>query len=343
MAKTAKLGEHKYFTMYTSQDMTPFLNQITGIKGANGYLVYNELYRLILGGEYGYYVDANQQTLLEINRRCNGAGLTIKDIDNIVKELLAIGALSKEQYEKNKIYTNKEIQMMHIEAGSRRLENYIFSKHFLLKKDDILSIKKEKLLVKKDKKCIFIDKKLVKDTKNIEMEPSKSEKNTINVNNYNENDNILENNVNNYNENVDNSSREIKLNYTKLNNTKQNEIKKESKLSESKSDSNSKSKSATAEPVEYDFSLNFFTSSLLNRSLIPTDYVTVRKINDTANSIASRINDNQLFHDAGYNVIRTMIFKKDPIYDYNSFIRIGLEDAIATLIAANEEYEDEED
>ena len=342
MAKTAKLGEHKYFTMYTSQDMTPFLNQITGIKGANGYLVYNELYRLILGGEYGYYVDANQQTLLEINRRCNGAGLTIKDIANIVNELLAIGALSKEQYEKNRIYTNKELQMMHIEAGSRRLENYIFSKHFLLKKEDILSIKKEKLLVKKDKKCIFIDKKLIKDTKNIETEPPKSEKNTINVNNYNINDDILENNVNNYTNNVSISSREIKLDKTRLNKNKQNEIKEECKLSDSKSDSDSKSKSTTAEPVDYDFSLNLFTSSLLNHQLIPTDYLTVRKINDTVNSIENKVNDDSLFHDAGYNVVRTMIFKKDSIYDYNSFIRTALEDNIAELIA-RKEYEDEED
>ena len=145
MAKTAKLGEHRYLTIYTSQDRTPYLNRITEIKGAVGYMVYSELNRLILGGEFGYYAEATQQTLCEINRRCTGAGLKLKDIEDIIKELLAIGALDKEKYEKEGIYTNKELQLMHIEAGSRRIENYIYKKHFLLKKEDLEKIKKKVL------------------------------------------------------------------------------------------------------------------------------------------------------------------------------------------------------
>jgi len=340
MAKTAKLGEHRYLTIYTSQDRTPFLNQITETKGAVGYMVFSELYRLILGGEFGYYADANQQTLREINRRCTGAGLTLKDVENIIKELLAIGALDKEQHDNNKIYTNKELQLMHIEAGSRRLENYIYKKHFLLKKDDIANIKKEKVLVKKDKKCIFIDKKLLESGKNEQTASQKPFKkditesnNEINVNNYEENVNI-------YEENVNISSR-AKLNNTILNNTKENKIKqnKINSFGKSVSESNSDSNSMTAEPVNYDFTINNFVNSLLKRNLIPADYVTVKIITDAVDELESGINNAQTLIKAEHSVMRTLLYAEEEIKDHVSYIT----KALANAIENQEDRENEED
>jgi len=302
-------------------------------------MVFNELYRLILGGEYGYYVDATEQTILELVRRCNGSGMMYKDVESIIKELLAIGALDNMQYNTNKIYTNRELQTLHIEAGSRRVENYIYKKHFLLTKEDLLNLKNKRKFVKRDKKCIFIDKKAGESAENLEENPLNSLKNNDKSSVYDNKCNILDNKCNIYEDKSDISSR-AKLDNTRLNNTKQNEIKEN--LGKSISESNSISNSMPGEPVKYDFPINNFVNSLLKRQLIPTDYITVKVINNTVDELEKGIDNSQLLLEAEHSVMRAMIFKKEKITEYNAYIRKGLKDKIEELLN-NEESDYEED
>lgn len=340
MAKTAKLGEHKYLTVYTSQDMTPFLNQITGKRGANGYMVFNELYRLILGGEYGYYIEATEQTILELVRRCTGSGMMYKDVESIIKELLAIGALDNTQYNTNKVYTNRELQTLHIEAGSRRVENYIYKKHFLLTKDDLLNLKNKRKFVKRDKKCIFIDKKASESTDNLEENPLNPLKNNDKCNICEDKSSILDNKCNIYEDKSDISSR-AKLKNTILNNTKENKIKQNENNSYGKSvsESNSVSNSMPGEPVNYDFTINNFVNSLLKRNLIPVDYVTVKIITDAVDELEKDVNNAQILIKAEHSVMRTLLYAEEEIKDHVSYITKALVNAIEN----QEDRENEED
>lgn len=319
MAKTAKLGEHKYFNFYTSQDATPFLNEITALKGAPGYIIFNELYRLILGGNNGYYVEYNKQTTLELHRRCAGANLKVDEINDILQALLDIGAFDSEIHSKLGVLTSKELQMMHLDAGARRLENYIYKEHFLLNDDDLCNLKRKRELITFGDKLLFIDKRENQTDNIYEQNVNNNEinvsNNEINVDNYELTDNIYE-------------QTRAHTHVSKLNKTKENYTKENNPCSVGVNDNSSVT--ATTEKPFYDFNIDEITYAFAASGVIPTDSVTVMEINKV---ILFKVNryGRDIVNSAAYSVMKTLKYAKN-IKDYRSYISKALKAAIDQTI-----------
>jgi len=330
MAKTAKLGEHKYFPFHTSQDATPYLNEITAEKGAVGYIIFNELYRLILGGNNGYFVEFNKKALLELNRRCAGCNLQLNQIEDVLNSLLEIGAFDKDKYVEFNVLTSKELQMMHLDAGARRTENYIYKEHFLLNEDDLSNLKRKRDCVELGDKILFIDKKenQYADIKGINVDNK-----GINVSNYGIN---VDNNT--INDNIFGQTR-ARTHTSILNNTKENNTKENKTFS----DVIDNVDVTTATVAGLDFQIDNITYVLLSKNLIPSDNITVKEINKVILKLLEK-NDREIMNEAVYSVIGTLMYAKEPIKDYRQYIKKAITNAINVINSRRlEEYKANEE
>lgn len=333
MSKTAKLGEHKYFNFYTSQDATPFLNEITALKGAAGYIIFNELYRLILGGNYGYFVENNKQMVLELHRRCAGTNLKIDEINEVLQSLLDIGVFDNEIHSKLGILTSKELQMMHLDAGARRLENYIYKEHFLLNEDDLSNLKRRREAITFGDKILFIDKR-ENQNENDNILDKKVNNNEINVSNKEINDNIYSL-TDNINEQTHARTHVSILNKTKENYTKENT----SKVSVNDYSLVTDCVKSESKPT-YDFQIDEITYAFVSRGVIPSDSVSVMEINKV---ILFKVNryGRDIVNSAAYSVMKTLKYAKD-IKDYRLYISKALKVAIDQVIDNLEEQKQKE-
>lgn len=150
MARIRLNGNHLYITEYTNDEMDPLLNKkILPQYKANGFLIIKKLNSIIAGGLDGYFAPNNDDTIISIIDRCRGA-VNYDDVVKVLKFAKEIGYYDKKLCDESRIFTSRDLQMMHFEASTNREETYILSEYSLLKKEDIKALN----LVKSGKKII---------------------------------------------------------------------------------------------------------------------------------------------------------------------------------------------
>lgn len=303
MARIRLNGNHLYITEYTNDEMDPLLNKkILPQYKANGFLIVKKLNSIIAGGIDGYFAPNNDDTIISIIDRCRGA-VNYDDVVKVLKFAKEIGYYDKKLCDESRIFTSRDLQLMHFEASTNREETYILSEYSLLKKEDIKALN----LVKSGKKII----KSLEKRRKIEISSSNNEITSLN------------------NSETSLSNNETYLSYShkekkrKENNIKENENKKnEIKINENKLSENKGSKLIMHKALE----------TFLQYNLIPNDPLTLDVLNQMLWQMNKDYGGNSVIN-ASFIALSKMRANKQEISDYRQY----LSDLLSSILENKQE------
>lgn len=304
MARTRLNGNHLYITKYTDDSLDLLLNRIIMSCKGTGYLIIDKLNLLIAGSVDGYCITNDDTTLLTLLDKCHGA-VTYEDVKKTLTFAKEIGYYDKKLCDEERIFTSRDLQIMHFEASENREEVYILSKYSLLKKDDLKALK----LVKKGEKIIKSLKKTCKTA------ISSLSENSTSIS-YDETSISYEQKPLSYSHKGKNS---------KENNIKENKI-NENKIngecnSNSKSNSNSHNSDGMTEKT-----MHKALKTFLQYNLIPNDPLTLDVINQCLYDLNKKYGANKVINAAFLvmQIMKTKKEKQEPIDDYRAYINGGI-------------------
>lgn len=302
MARSRLNGNHLYITKYTDDTLDLLLNRIIMQCKGTGYLIIDKLNLLIAGGVDGYFIANDDTTLLTLVDKCHGA-VKYEDVIKTLTFAKEIGYYDKKLCDEERIFTSRDLQIMHFEASENREEVYILSKYSLLKKDDLKSLK----LIKKGEKIVKLLKKTCK------TDISSLSENLTSIS---------------YDETSISYEQKPLIYSHKGKNSKEKNI-KENKINENKingeCNSNGKSNGSKSDGLT-EKTMHKALRTFLQYNLIPNDPLTLDVINQCLYDLNKKYGANKVINAAFLVMqrIKTKKEKQEPIDDYRAYINGGI-------------------
>lgn len=306
MARTRLNGNHLYITKYTDDSLDLLLNRIIMNCKGTGYLIIDKLNLLIAGSVDGYCIANDDTTLLTLLDRCHGA-VTYEDVKKTLSFAKEIGYYDKKLCDEERIFTSRDLQIMHFDASVNREEVYILNKYSLLKKDDLKALN----LVKKGEKIVKSLKKTAKTA------ISSSSGNSTSLS-YNETSLSYNEKPVSYSHKVKNSK--IEENIKEENNEnypKENKTKKEKNFDNDVVNVKDNAANESTELVMHK-SLKTF----LQYDLIPNDPLTIDVINQLLWDLNKKYGASEVINASflSLSAMKSKKEKQEPITDYRAYI-----------------------